>query len=1296
VSINLSLALDEVHSDTEADTNAPALSSITSNYTPDHNDFVFDTGASHSSVCNKYHLRNTKRIRPIRITGVTGQPFMVDQAGTVLLHPKCEINNVLLMNRGHTNLISASRVLAAGCRIDMRPTSITVYHNINKSEKLLTFELKGGIFVYTIHPDSDSDDEAKPDIAQPVYKPSHSRIPKKTSSNSSVSGAARKALDQARATRNTTSTTSTSSNSTSSSTASSRTATSAANLATETKDGEDGRILHALGTQDITNALASYPDMYLHTKFGHQSLHPYPNCTTCLKAKAKRAAIGSKRNPDTLAKRPLDRLHADIVGKVTSKDADGNSVPIPTMGGNIYALIITDEFSRYSWVILLKNKSDAANEIMKLMQLLRNKYGRTVGAFHSDYGGEFTSNVLKDYFTKHGIEATFTTAHTPEHNGLAENTNGVIFNITRADLIHASAPNSLWGEAIHHAIYIRNRTPRKVLNGKTPFEVLEGYAPTANKLHTFGCDAYVTLHRSDRGKLDPKAELGIYLGISETRNCYRIGNPITHAITFTRNASFIEDSFIGMRKLVSAISHDDTDTSANTAATGATIGVPIEFELLPFSVVSAQHDSPVRVKSGTPDFPNTDNTTTTFDDDAINHDTTARQSLSPAHTELDVEQKYSPESPTQTPPDSPHIEPISPISPTVPAPVIEATVTVSDLNATLPITRRSQRNVRPVSRYGMLDPRDFVHEDQITASTITGAALMSIVDDLTMLTYQQAMSRPDRKEWEAAIVKELDSLKLQNVYETVKCPAGIKPIHSRWLFKIKFDSENKPVTYKARVVAKGYLQQAGVDYDETYAPVARMKSIRILLSIAAKRKMKLKQLDYQTAFLNAELDKPVFMTIPQGIPHQTGEVWKLNRALYGLKQSPNCWNGEIDSYLQSIGYKPTKTDVCMYIKPTTTGRIILCLYVDDTVVAYHPDDESTWLADKAAISSKYPITDLGDLKWLLNMEVIRDPVTCDITLNQSAFIEKVLATFQMDAVRTQSLPYVAKHIEEFTRTPTSVDTSVDDNPTDGDELPPLAEGVHYLSDDEHKTYRKMVGALLYAAGQTRIDIAYTVNILCRYVAAPTNQHLSAAKHLLRYLAGTKRVGLSFKSDTTIELSKTNHSSTISTIASITTPLNPHSNDIIAFADAAWANDYSDRKSTSGVIVALYNNVISWITRKQCTVATSTAESEYMSMVEAVKELLWCRSLINEIFDTNHQTLLLNDNQAALAMITSPSINHNRSKHIDVRHHFIKDYVQKKIIHTNWVPTNLQLADLLTKCVSKSTFNFFSGILLTQC
>jgi hypothetical protein len=510
-------------------------------------------------------------------------------------------------------------------------------------------------------------------------------------------------------------------------------------------------------------------------------------------------------------------------------------------------------------------------------------------------------------------------------------------------------------------------------------------------------------------------------------------------------------------------------------------------------------------------------------------------------------------------------------------------------------------------------------------------------------TYKQAIVSGEAPLWAESMKAELAALRAQNVLQLVPIPKKVKLLNTRWVYKIKLDEHNKPVKYKSRLVVKGFMQQKGINYNETFAPVAKFKSIKMLLALAATHDLELHQIDFDTAFLNATLEEDVYISVPDGYDatdgvSTVGMCFKLKKALYGLKQAPQAWNSTVHEKLVALGYRNTTADPCVYFKYNKQCKwpIILCLYVDDAVVAFEKSLQSIWYRDKSAIASVYPIKDIGNVQWVLNMGVTRDRVAGTITLDQAAYIHKLLEEHNMLEVRSAVNPYTGAEL------------------TDAQEL----EKDVLLTPELHSKYRTIVGQVSYAANVTRVDVAWITNVLSRYVSCPRYRHLNAAKHLLRYLAGTATLGLLFKRNATGSATATPYT-------------------ITAYSDADWAADKNDRRSTTGAVVLFNGNVISWMSKKQPTVALSSTESEYMAITKCAQEVAWYQTWVKEIFSTTVTALLFTDNKSAQHLCKNDGY-HQRTKHIDIRHHWIRERVTAQQIAVDWVPTTEQLADILTK------------------
>ena len=355
--------------------------------------------------------------------------------------------------------------------------------------------------------------------------------------------------------------------------------------------------------------------------------------------------------------------------------------------------------------------------------------------------------------------------------------------------------------------------------------------------------------------------------------------------------------------------------------------------------------------------------------------------------------------------------------------------------------------------------------------------------------YRDAIRSPEVVEWKKAMKDEMDSMERLGVWKIVSRPKGASTLKGRWVYKNKLGDNNQLIRRKARFVAKGYEQIYGRDFFETHSPVAKMKSIKLILSLVAHLDLELYQIDFDTAFLNADVEEDIYMEQPEGFhTGSTDMVCKLIKSIYGLKQASRNWNLEIDSFMKTIGYTPLISDSCVYLKQTQSDRfILLSLYVDDTIVACDTKDKSVWESDKKAIAAQYAIKDLGECEWILNMKVTRDRTNRTMTLSQEAYIERIIREFNMENVKPASTP-----------------ASVSDLylPIDGTD-PQLLDKKQSIQ------YQSIVGALLYAANITRIDIAFIVGQLCRYSSKPCIHHMQAATHVFRYLKRTTAACLIF-------------------------------------------------------------------------------------------------------------------------------------------------------------------------------------------
>ena len=493
--------------------------------------------------------------------------------------------------------------------------------------------------------------------------------------------------------------------------------------------------------------------------------------------------------------------------------------------------------------------------------------------------------------------------------------------------------------------------------------------------------------------------------------------------------------------------------------------------------------------------------------------------------------------------------------------------------------------------------------------------------------YREAMETEDAKQWEQAMKKELESIMKNETWTLVPHPQDAKVVKSRWVLRTKDNG-----MYKARFCAKGYTQRWGEDYDETFAPVAKYTSIRTLIALLAGRKnAKIHQMDVNTAFLYSILDETVYVEQPEGfiVPGKEDYVCLLRKALYVLKQSPRAWFHLIAEVLVDFDFKQSESDPCIWIHENDKGeRIYIALYVDDLIIAGENEDEI--LTIKQRLSERFETKDLGIARKFLGIE-IEYGSDGSIKIHQNQYIQQLLERHGMGNCNSVATP---------------LDTSVKLSSITEDEAP--ADPTEYAS---------IVGGLTFAAYVTRPDIACAVGQLSQFLNNPSSTHMHAAKRILRYLQGTSKLGITYR---------------------------PPPLRLQGYSDANWAGDMDTRRSTTGYVVMLNNGAIAWKSRRQPTVALSTMESEYMALTDATKELKWIRTLFAELGYSNNTeppTDLFSDNQGAIALAKNP-VSHSRAKHIDLRHHFVREAIQDKIIWVQYIPTAEMTADSLTKALGR--------------
>lgn len=453
----------------------------------------------------------------------------------------------------------------------------------------------------------------------------------------------------------------------------------------------------------------------------------------------------------------------------------------------------------------------------------------------------------------------------------------------------------------------------------------------------------------------------------------------------------------------------------------------------------------------------------------------------------------------------------------------------------------------------------------------------------------------------------------------------------------KKNTEGDIVKHKARLVAKGYVQRQGVDFEEVFAPVTRLETVRLLLALAAENRWEIHHLDVKSAFLNGDLQEDVYVQQPEGFVKQGKEhmVYKLVKALYGLRQAPRAWYDKLNKCLVSLGFTKCPYEHAVYTKREKEEVVIVGVYVDDLLIT------GTSLAViqhfKNQMSTKFDMSDLGKLSHYLGIEVMQNK-EC-IELKQTAYAKKVLEKSGMaecKSTRYPMEPAIQLHKDE-----------------DGTPVDPTM-------------FKSIVGGLRYLV-HTRPDIAFAVGIVSRYMERPTEMHFNVVKRILRYLKGTLDYGLVY--------SRGNKNNMLS-----------------GYSDSDLGGQIDDRKSTGGMAFYLNESLVTWVSQKQRCVALSSCEAEFMAATAAACQGIWLRNLLGKLTDAVIGPVVLYiDNKSAIDLAKNP-VFHGRSKHIDIRYHFIRECVERGEIVIKHIRTDDQRADVLTKAMATVKFERMRALL----
>jgi hypothetical protein len=937
-------------------------------------------------------------------------------------------------------------------------------------------------------------------------------------------------------------------------------------------------------------------------------------CESCEYAKATRKVIKKERE-GAIAEAFGDEIHTDVWGPS----------PLQTIGGRKYYITFTDDHSRYSHIKLLRSKDEAFQAYKDFSAWALTQHGVKIKRLRSDRGGEYTSAEFDRYLKEQGTERRLTTHDTPQHNGVAESLNRRLLERVRAVLHHSGLPKHLWGEAVYFVTWLKNRTSTRALGNVTPYERLHGLKPNLAGVPEWG--QRVWIHTDAGSKLDGRAVEGHWVGYDkDSTHAHRIYWPGKNSISVERNIRFAPTTVTIYN--APGLANQQTNTSTTTAPP-APPSLPPALPPIPTTAQPQPHNVAL---------PQSDAEEEEEDDDE------------------DVEDQLGPALPGQyqsTPSGGKAKQ----------AKQAKPRTSESAPGYTQP-TRTSSRKSKPSDYMKRLEAGEGTTGEEYTPDPGPGpnikrrkktGATAGFADDFADYgadcafvtgviplvaeaisdahgdpsTISEAQSRPDWPLWQRAMDREMKTLEDAGTWETVPRPPGRNIVGSKWVFRIKRNADGSVEKYKARLVARGFTQVYGADYFETYSPVAKLTTFRTILALAAQKDWDIDSFDFNGAYLNGELNEQedIYMKNPPGYDSDEETVKHLKKSLYGLKQAGRKWYDTLKRTLADLGFRVSEVDPGVFHTRAGGHPVIIAVHVDDCAIT---SSSAEALQDyKRKINARHSITDLGPIHWLLGIKITRDRDARTIALSQESFIDTIIKRFSLGDAKPIPFPISP-----------SISYSAQDAPADKTEAARMAK----------VPYRQAIGSLMYASVATRPDISFAVSTLSQFLENPGEAHWEAAKRVFRYLSGTRAHALTYGGDR---------------------------HELVGYTDADGSSQ-DHRRAISGLAFLIDGGAISWSSRKQELVALSTAEAEYVAATHAAKEGIWLRRLIGELFDTiNTPTTLYCDNQAAITLAITDNF-HARTKHIDIRYHFIRHAVDSEVFVLVYCPTDDMTADILTK------------------
>jgi hypothetical protein len=975
------------------------------------------------------------------------------------------------------------------------------------------------------------------------------------------------------------------------------------------------------------------------------------------------------------AKRRAQGFHSDIRGPFST----------PTPSGHLYFCSIVDDFSRRVFPFLIKTQDEWIAIWKKFVAMVEAELGKPncIAWIYTDNGSVYTSAEMASFCAEKGIQQRFSAPYSQWMNHAAERNMRTIGEMTVTTMIHANMPKRAWGWATMLACEVINRTTEKAAGtdqklAPSPhasrLERWKGTClPTQTKaLYPFGCLAFKHIPATLRNKLDAHAVPMVYLGVDAQSRSFLLGTLYEMHTSVCVEVTFFENVF-PFRK------HRSEESPASLLWGAETSLAPGDPRLGMFDTDTNSAPAPidkntlkaigVQPNANSKAYPSKHVPLTSNPYNLRSKVRTSENSKEPPvapHNAISDNSTLQREKEADSPPDDYQQSAARPQDVWQPYSSPVASNRLADVRSVWEkglhhITESALTYIEGDT--SIPSPCQISEAPEVILQTITEASLQNI----TPRNAFEAVRSPLKRMWMLAMEREkLCHLKNGTFGSEMRTPPRVapdaKPIPADWVFKIKYRggpihiSQLTEKQFKARVVIRGQFMKEGINFNDTFAPVAKPATVRAFLASAAANGRTIKAGDVETAFLSADMDCEVWVRMPPfwggadnsiDLTATTGPPRLLKKGVPGIPQGSRLFYETFSSHLSTMGFKQSHADKCLFFKNAGPDRLVVLLWVDDFLVSHVTDEAFEGFMRQ--LRSKFTVTSVGPLTSFLGMEICYSISDRSISICQSNTIGVLLERSKMTECNPSSTPCPAGTV--FTKKDSPPDAGANTTATE---------------------YRSLIALANFLSCWTRPDITFTVNKLCKYMANPGDAHWKLLKHLIRYLKGTKNLALKYAFSSS-------EGSTIN-----------------GYSDSSFADCIDSGRSTMAYTFFYGSALLSWYSKLGSYVTTCTNHSEYNALALASKEAEWLLLLFSQLHPDNEYKPLpiYVDNSGIVSMVFNP-IDHQSNKHVRISCHYTRELYENKIIIPVRVPTEANIADMFTKPLPVLKFNAFVSKLLSK-